>query len=107
MAMVIVLLECGAKLKGLRKGFSSTYLFQQVSTRYRGALRAAAKEAGFSYGDVLTAIDIYAERCANSLHQRGLQQLGFIGEFKDLAEEILADEKSRNNQYSAFPDASS
>jgi len=32
MAMVIMLLEYGAKLKGLRKGFSPTYLFQQVST---------------------------------------------------------------------------
>ena len=66
-------------------------LTDKGAKRIRNALKAAAKEAGFTYQTVLTAIDIYADRCSSAIHHAGLQQLVHEANFKSLAVRIDSD----------------
>ena len=68
-------------------------LTDPIAIKYRGILKAAAKEAGFTLQDVITAIDFYASRCSSRLHHAGLDQIIRKGDFGKLALQMDLDFK--------------
>lgn len=68
-------------------------LTDPIAIKYRNIVKAAAKEAGYRYQDVITAIEIYANRCSNQLHHAGIEQLTRNGLFDQLALRVDSDLK--------------
>ena len=54
-------------------------LTDPIAIKYRNIIKAAAKEAGYNYQDVITAIEIYANDCSGQLHHAGIEQLSRNG----------------------------